>query len=78
MENSFSADYSVYYLCFLSTYVYYIIHAASNKHCGRLATRIVGHFKHLLRVTAHPQFLVLEVRAPMGACLGIYTSLELR
>ena len=33
---------------------------------------IVEPFKHLLRVTAHRQILVLELRAPMGACLGQY------
>ena len=37
-------------------------------------TRIVEPFKHLLRVTAHPQFLVLELRAPMGACSGQYST----
>ena len=31
---------------------------------------IVEPFKHVLLVTAHPQFLALELRAPMGACLG--------
>ena len=35
---------------------------------------IVEPFKHLLRVTAFPQFLVLELRAPMGTCLGQYGS----
>ena len=35
-------------------------------------TGIVGLFKHLLEVTAHPQFLVVELRAPMGACPGHY------
>ena len=29
-------------------------------------------FKHLLRVTAHPQFLVRELRAPTDACSGQY------
>ena len=39
--------------------------------------KIVGPFKHLLRVTAHPQFLVLELRVPMGACPRQYgTYLE--
>ena len=33
---------------------------------------IVEPFKHLLRVTAHPHFLAVELRAPMGACLGQY------
>ena len=33
---------------------------------------IVEPFKHLLRVTAHPQFLALELQAPMGACSGQY------
>ena len=33
---------------------------------------IVEPFKHLLRVTTRPQFLVLELRAPMGACQGQY------
>ena len=35
-------------------------------------TGIVEPFKHLLRVTAHPHFLALELRAPMGACSGQY------
>ena len=35
---------------------------------------IVEPFKHLLRVTAFPQFLVLELRAPMGTCSGQYGS----
>ena len=34
----------------------------------------VGLFKHLLRVTAHPHFLLLELRAPMGAWLRHYRS----
>ena len=29
-------------------------------------------FKHLHHVTAHPQFLVLELQAPMGTCPGQY------
>ena len=29
---------------------------------------IVEPFKHLLHATAHPQFLALEVQAPMGTC----------
>ena len=33
---------------------------------------IVEPFKHLLCVTAHPHFLALELRVPMGACLGQY------
>ena len=33
---------------------------------------IVEPFKHLLRVTGHPQFLALELRAAMGACSGQY------
>ena len=37
-----------------------------------VCTEIVGLFKHLFRVTAHPQFLVLELRAPMSACSGHY------
>ena len=37
-----------------------------------VCAEIVGPFKHLLRVTAHPQFLTLELRAPMGACPGRY------
>ena len=36
------------------------------------STEIVGAFKHLLCVTTHPQFLVLELRVPMGTCLGQY------
>ena len=35
---------------------------------------IVEPFKHLLRVTAHPRILVLELRVPMGACLGQHGS----
>lgn len=31
---------------------------------------IVGPLKHLLRVTAHPQFLAFELQTPMGACPG--------
>ena len=31
-------------------------------------------FKHLHHVTAHPQFLVLELRAPMGTCPGQYDN----
>ena len=37
-------------------------------------TGIVNPFKHLLRATAHPQFLVFELRAPMGTCPGQYGS----
>ena len=37
-----------------------------------VCTEIVGLFKHLFRVTAHPQFRVLELRAPMSACFGHY------
>ena len=33
---------------------------------------IIGPFKHLLCETAHPQFLVLVLRVPTGACLGQY------
>ena len=33
---------------------------------------MVEPLKHLLRVTAHPHFLALELRAPMGACSGQY------
>ena len=33
---------------------------------------IIEPFKHSLRVTAHPQFLALELRAPVGACPGQY------
>ena len=33
-------------------------------------------FKHVLRVTAHPQVLALELRAPMGTCLGQYGNAE--
>ena len=33
---------------------------------------MVEPFKHLLHTIAHPQFLALELRAPMGACLGQY------
>ena len=39
-------------------------------------TGIVETFKHLLRVTVHPQFLTLELRAPMGACLGQYGTIR--
>ena len=35
-------------------------------------TGIVGLFKHLLRVIAHPQFLVLELQVPLGTCSGYY------
>ena len=38
-------------------------------------TGIVEPSKHLLSATAHPQFLVLELQAPMGACLGHYMVL---
>ena len=37
-------------------------------------TGIVELFKHLLCETAHPQFLVLELQAPMGAYLGQYSK----
>ena len=37
---------------------------------------IVETFKHLLRVTVHPQFLTLELRAPMGACSGQYGTIR--
>ena len=33
---------------------------------------IIQLFNHLLRVNAHPQILLLELRAPMGACPGQY------
>ena len=33
-------------------------------------TGIVEPFKQHLQATAHPQILVLELRAPMGTCLG--------
>ena len=33
---------------------------------------IVEPFKHLLHVTAHPHILVVELRVPVGACLGQY------
>ena len=36
--------------------------------------RIIEPFKQVLRVTAHPQILTLELRAPMGACSGQYGS----
>ena len=36
------------------------------------STGIVRLFKHLLCVFTHPQFLVLELQAPMGACPGHY------
>ena len=36
------------------------------------AQGIVGLFKHLFCVSTHPPFLMLELRAPMGACLGHY------
>ena len=32
-----------------------------------LCTGMVEPFKHLLRVTAYPQILALELRVPMGA-----------
>ena len=32
----------------------------------------LGTFKYLLSVIAHTQILALELRAPMGACLGQY------
>ena len=35
---------------------------------------IVDPFKHLLCVTTHPQILVLELWAPMGAYLGQYST----
>ena len=41
--------------------------------CGP-CSGIVEPFKHFLRVTAHPQILALELRAPMGACSGQYGS----
>ena len=31
---------------------------------------IVGLFKHLLRVRAHPRFFGLELQSPLGACTG--------
>ena len=37
---------------------------------------IVEPFKHLLCVTAHPQILVFELQAPMGACPGQYGTLK--
>ena len=39
-------------------------------------TGIVQPFKHLLRATAHPQFLMLELRVPMGTCPGQYGNLN--
>ena len=35
-------------------------------------TGMVELYKHLLHATAHPQIFVLELRAPMGACLRRY------
>ena len=35
---------------------------------------IVDPFKHFLCVTTHPQILVLELWAPMGACPGQYST----
>ena len=40
----------------------------------RTCTGIVELFKHRLCETACPQFLVLELQAPMGACLGQYSE----
>ena len=37
-----------------------------------LCIGIVEPFKHPLHATTHPQFIVLELRAPMGACPGQY------
>ena len=42
-------------------------------HCARIVM-IVETFKHLLYVTTHPQFLALELRVPMGACPGQYST----
>ena len=39
---------------------------------NKLAQLVHHNLKQVLRVTAHPQILVLELRAPMGACLGQY------
>ena len=35
---------------------------------------IVEPFKHLYRVNAHPQILMLELQVSMGACLGQYSN----
>ena len=40
--------------------------------CSSGVYRIVELFKHPLHATTHPQFLVLELRATMGACPGKY------
>ena len=45
----------------------------SDKWC-RLP-RCMEIFKQILSVTVHPQILALELRAPMGACLGQYGTL---
>ena len=42
------------------------------------AMRKVEPFKHLLCETAHPQFLVLKLWAPMGACLGHYGDISFK
>ena len=51
--NDFSADYSIYYLCFLSTYVYYIIHASMYAHtCTNASTQMHTHMHiHTLTLT---------------------------
>ena len=49
----------------------------SKQWCGSgvgTCTEIVEPFKQLLPATAHAQFLVLELRAPMGTCSGQYSS----
>ena len=48
------------------------VHQAANFAWVGACAVIVESFKHLLRVTAHPQFLMLELWAPMGTCSGHY------
>ena len=39
-----------------------------------LCVEVVEPFKLFLRVTAHPQFMALRLRVPMGACLRQYSN----
>ena len=39
---------------------------------------IVESFNHILRVTAHPQILALELQAPMVVCPGQYSMFILK
>ena len=52
------------------------VHQAANFAWVSACAVIVESFKHLLRVTAYPQFLVLELWAPMGTCSGHYGNYQ--